>query len=29
MGASCTCVNSDEKKSNMDLNPERIKELSK
>lgn len=29
MGSSCSCVNNDEKKSNMNLNPERMKEISK
>lgn len=29
MGTTCSCSNSDESKSNINLNPERIKELSK
>ncbi len=29
MGSSCSCVNNNESKSNMNLNPERIKEISR
>jgi len=29
MGTTCSCVNGDEKKSNMNLNSERMREISK